>query len=276
MARMTRPPRSPYRYLLGDASDEARRLRAQARLWDPVSHELFDRIRIGRGWNVLEIGPGQGSLHLELRRRVRGPVDAVERSGAFAARLAAACRRDGHGRGRTWTCDLIDADLPRGHYDLIFARWVFLFLPDAAAHVRLLARALRPGGVLAVQDYHRDSLTLVPPPPEWPSFLAADHAFFASQGGSASIASELPTHFRAAGLRLAPTRATIMQGHPKDAVWTWMTTYFLSVMDRLAEFPPFDRVQADRLRETWLAAAKDPASLLIAPTVLDVVGRKRR
>ena len=79
----------PYRYLLGDARTEAARLRAQARLWDPTAHALFDRLRIRPGWKVLEIGPGQGSLHLELRRRVRGAVDAVEPSAAFRARLRA-------------------------------------------------------------------------------------------------------------------------------------------------------------------------------------------
>ncbi len=79
-----------YRYLLGDNRREAARLRAQAKLWDPVSHALFNRVGIRSGWRVLEIGPGQGSLHLELRRRVKGPVDFVDQSPVFAAALARA------------------------------------------------------------------------------------------------------------------------------------------------------------------------------------------
>jgi hypothetical protein len=63
----------PYRYLLGDSRRESDRLRQQARLWDPTAHALFDRLKIARGWRVLEVGPGQGSLNQELRRRVRGP-----------------------------------------------------------------------------------------------------------------------------------------------------------------------------------------------------------
>ena len=31
---------------------------------------------------------------------------------------------------RVWNANLIDAQLPANHYDLIFTRWVFLFLPD--------------------------------------------------------------------------------------------------------------------------------------------------
>ena len=263
-----------YKYLLGDAAREAARLRAQARLWDPVSYALFDRLRIGRGWKILEIGPGQGSLHLELRRRAHAPVDAVERSPIFASRLDSITRRDGLGRGQLWQTDLIDAPLRRSTYDLIFARWVFLFLPRPDTHLRKLVAALKPGGLLAIQDYHRDTFALIPRPPEWFSFILADRAFFASQGGDASIGSHLPDLYCQAGLTLTDIEVTIKTGRPKSAVWNWLTTYFMGVMDRYAEFPPFDRAQAAHLRRYWMNASKSATSRLIAPALLDVVGRK--
>jgi SAM-dependent methyltransferase len=272
--RSNRQTAARYRYLLGDARQEAARLRAQAKLWDPVSQALFDRIGIRRGWKVLEIGPGQGSLHMELRRRAHGPVDAVERSPAFASRLHALTKRDGFGEDRVWQTDLIDAPLPSNTYDLIFARWVFLFLPRPDAHVRKLARALKPGGVLALQDYHRDTFALVPRPPEWPHFIAADRAFFASQGGDVSVGSRLPDLYRAAGLQLTEVEATVKTGRPTSDVWNWLTTYFMGVLDRYAQYPPFNPAEATRIRRCWTTASKSRASLVIAPAVLDVVGRK--
>jgi SAM-dependent methyltransferase len=263
-----------YRYLLGDATDEAARLRFQAGLWDPVAHDLFDRLRVRRGWQVLEVGPGQGSLHLELRQRTGRPVDAVEPSGAFRARLARLTRRDGLGAGRIWGATLADADLPSGHYDLIFARWVFLFLPDPAAHLRQLARALKPGGVLAIQDYYRDTLAMVPAPPEWPAFLAADHAFFATEGGDASIASRLPAMFEAAGLDVTDLHPTIKIGHPGSPVWTWLSTYFLGVMPKLGRFRPFTPAQARRLEAYWREMSRRRSPVLISPCVVDVVGKR--
>jgi SAM-dependent methyltransferase len=264
-----------YQYLLGDSSVEAARLRDQARLWDPTAEALFDRLNVGRGWRVLEIGPGQGSLHLELRQRVRGPIDAVERSHAFCERLQAVCRRDRLGEGRIWESDLLQAPLPDHEYDLIFGRWVFLFLPDPAAHVRKLVKALKPGGLLAIEDYYRKTLSMIPEPPEWPHFVAADDAFFASVGGNASIADRLPGIFRACGLRVVDVTPTVKSGHPGSPPWNWMTTYFMGTMNRYASFPPFTPAEGRRLTAYWRRAEKDPTSLLIAPTVLDVVGRKR-
>jgi SAM-dependent methyltransferase len=264
-----------YRYLLGDNRREAARLRAQAKLWDPVSHQLFDRIGVRTGWKVLEVGPGRGSLHLELRRRVKGPVDVVERSPVFAAGLARICRRDGWGAGRVWQTDLLDAPLPPACYDLIFARWVFLFLPDPEAHVRKLVRALKPGGVLAIQDYHRETLAMLPRPQEWKRFVSADLAFFASQGGDASVAGRLPQMYRRAGVTIDDITVTIKSGPPGSAVWKWLSSYFLGVLDRYAKFPPFTRRDAAMLRRQWLAAGRVRTSKLVGPAVVDVVGRKK-
>jgi SAM-dependent methyltransferase len=271
-----RPVAPGYRYLLGDSRREASRLRAQARLWDPTAHALFDRLGVKRGWRVLEVGPGQGSLHLELRRRVGGPIDAVERSAVFARRLQALCRRDGLGSGQVWACDLLEAGLPRDRYDLVFARWVFLFLPEPLAHLRKLARALRPGGLIAIEDYQRETLFFVPRPRDWTDFVAADRAFFASQGGDASIGGRLPDLYTRAGLEVVDTEATLKVGGPGSSVWNWLSAYFLGVMDRLAEHPPLTRRSAARLRRAWLTAGRGRSALLIAPAVLDVVGRKPR
>jgi SAM-dependent methyltransferase len=265
-----------FEYVLGDHKREAARLRAQARLWDPVSHALFDRIGVRRGWRALEIGPGQGSLHMELRRRVGGTVDAVERSETFASRLETLTKRDGLGPSRIYFSDLIDADLPANTYDLIFARWVFLFLPDPLAHLRLLARALKRGGTLAIQDYHRDTFMLVPKPEEWDAFIAADRAFFASEGGNVSIGVWLPGMMERAGLRVTGIEQTTKAGHPGSPTWNWVTNWVLSVLDRLDDSPAFTRDKATRLRRHWLKASRNRASLLIGPCVLDLVARKPR
>ena len=272
---MDEPRSESFHYLLGDSRTETERLRAQAALWDPVSHALFDRIGVSPGWRVLEVGPGAGSLHAELRRRVSGPVDAVEQSTAFANALIERSRGDGLGDGAIWNMQLIDAPLESESYDLVFARWVFLFLPDPLAHLRKLARAVKPGGLVALQDYFRDSFCLVPEPDDWSALVTADHAFFASQGGDASIGTRLPRFYEHVGLDLIEIVPTVKWGNPGSPVWNWLTTYFLGVLDEYTRFPPLTREAAHRIHDQWHDATRHPASLLIAPTLLDVVGRKR-
>ena len=264
-----------YEYLLGDSSTERNRLDAQASLWDPVSHALFDRLHVAPGWRVLEIGPGTGSLNIELRRRAQRPVDVVEQSPSFCRSIRERWIGDGLGEGRIWESTLSEASLPAEHYDLIFARWVFLFLPSPEVHVRALVRALKPGGVLAVQDYFRDTFTLVPRPPDWEGLLAADDRFFATEGGDASIGTRLPLMFEEAGLEVGEIVPHVKHGGPGSAVWQWLTTYFLGVLDRYAEIGPLTSDGAARLATAWAAAGRRPGSLLIGPTVLDIVGRKR-
>jgi len=68
---------------------------------------------------------------------------------------------------------------------------------------------------------------------------------------------------------------TTRMGHPGSPTWKWMTEYFLGVMGRYGELPPFTPAAARSLRARWLAAQRYATSFVIGPTVLDVVGRKR-
>jgi SAM-dependent methyltransferase len=92
---------------------------------------------------VLDVGCGAGSFAARLAGVV-GHVDAVDSSEA----MIDAARR--HGAGNvTWRCaDVLDLDLPPGHYDAVVSLTALHHLPLADA-LRHLAPAVRPGGVLA-------------------------------------------------------------------------------------------------------------------------------
>ena len=115
---------------------------------------------------------------------------------------------------------------------------------------------------------------MVPEPPEWDNFLKADAAFFASQGGDVNIGAHLPEIFAKAGLEVIDVTPTTKYGRPGNAEWQWLTTYFLGVLPRMAACRPFSPAQAASLKRFWITAGREKTSLLISPTVLDVVGRK--
>ena len=120
--------------------------------------------------------------------------------------------------------------------------------PGPGSAPRKLVPALKPGGLLAIEDYHRETFALVPRPPEWADLLAADRAFFASQGDDVSVGGRLPQLYQRVGLEVMEAVPTVKVGRPGSPVWNWLSAYFLGVMDRYAAFPPFTKAQAARLR----------------------------
>lgn len=266
-----------YEYILGDSSYEVKRLAFQAGVWREMTEGLLDRLRVGPGWRCLEVGPGTGTVLLPLADRVRGKggsVDAVELSPRYAEYLRRKTRGPKYRHLRILEGQLLEVPLEKARYDLIFARWVFLFLPKVEEHLRRLARALAPGGVLAIEDYHRDSMAIYPRLPSWPLLIQADKAWFASQGGDLNVAGRLPTLLRRVGLVPEPVVTHTKVGGPRSDVWRWAEAYFIGYLDKIAKFPPFTKARAERFRREWLAAKRNRDALFISPMMLDVVGRK--
>lgn len=270
-------PKPKYRYILGDSKRESERLTEQAALWDPVAENLFKKIRIKHGTKILEVGPGLGSLHLKMRKLVRGSIDAVERSKPFAEGLAQKTARDGFGEGTIWNMDLIHAPLPKNHYDVVFARWVFLFLPDPLAHLKLLHRALKKGGILAIEDYYRGTFAMIPEPPHWKEFIQADLRFFKKYGGDASIGLVLPELLKRAGFEVCEITPHVKTGGPNSPVWNWVTRYFMEFFATGKPHQPLTAAKTRKLKRAWeTVSAKRPAeATIIAPTVLDIIAMKR-
>jgi hypothetical protein len=59
-------------------------------------------------------------------------------------------------------------------------------------------------------------------------------------------------------------------------VWEWLWDFFKSVHVRYRDIQPFDAAKAQTIYKHWHAAAKDNWSFVVAPTMVDVVGQKRR
>ena len=151
-------------YLLGVNQTELDRLRFQQSVWGHVTNKFFDRLNVRQGWKCLDVGSGPGFVAMDLRERVgaAGEITALEPSRFYLEWFEKEC----HGRG--WTnMKFINgtaetAELPERYYDFIFARWVIGFVPDPGTFLRQIARALRPGGVIAIQDYIYEALSLFP------------------------------------------------------------------------------------------------------------------
>jgi SAM-dependent methyltransferase len=136
-------------YLLDNRKEEAGdRFTALAALYDPMTRNHFDTIGVGDGWRCLEVGAGGGSVVRHLSERVgpTGRVLATDIEPRFLEPLADLGNVD------VARHDVVVDPLPEAEFDLIHARLVLVHVPERLTAIRRLARCLRPGGWLLIED----------------------------------------------------------------------------------------------------------------------------
>ena len=92
---------------------------------------------------------------------------------------------------------------PEASFDAAYSRWLFCWLRDPQAVLALVARALRPGGVVVLQEYlDWAAMKHVPRDQAFDRAVAACMRSWAEGGGRIDIAEEIPSLARGCGLAL--------------------------------------------------------------------------
>ncbi|WP_052428526.1 class I SAM-dependent methyltransferase [Actinopolyspora erythraea] len=123
-------------------------LGALDRAFDRISIQRLLDSGVGPGWRCLDVGAGSGSLASWLARR-------VGRSGEVVA-TDVDLRGLRHVAGsnlRVLEHDITVDALSRGSYDLVHGRLLLILLQRRRELLEPLVRALKPGGVLLMEDF---------------------------------------------------------------------------------------------------------------------------
>ncbi len=199
---MTTPSPDRTGYLLDNARPEAgTRFDALAALFDPSTFRHIEALGIAPGWRCWEVGAGGPSVVSWLAERVgtAGQVLATDIdtawAGAAAANTVRVLRHD------------VGADEPPGDgFDLVHARLVLVHVADRERALASMTGALRPGGVLLLEDADPalQPLTCLDeygPEQELANRLRAGfRSLLAARGAELAYGRTLPRLLRAAGL----------------------------------------------------------------------------
>lgn len=263
-------------YILGVNETELARLRFQQEVWGPVTDAFLDRAGVPRGARVLDAGCGPGMVTGSLRERAgeEGSVTALDESPVWQACLADAVAARGWTNVVPLLGKLEEVELGERAFDVVFCRWVLSFLPDPAAAVAKLARALAPGGLLLVQDYNHEGLSLFPRSAGFDAMVRAVRAFYSRAGGDVWIAGRLPRLLFDAGFEVFDVRSTVLSGGPDSPAFRWADAffpYFCRVFEEGGLIGPEERELF--LRE-WEERKGDPGAVFFSPIVVDVGGKR--
>lgn len=128
--------------------------------------ELLKALGIRPGMRVADLGAGPGFMTRRLARLVQpqGWVYAIDVEPFMLKALHARLREDRLSNVTTLLAAEDDPLLPPGSVDLVLIVDVYHHLKDRPAYLGRLARALRPGGRIAIVDFHKRDLPVGPPP----------------------------------------------------------------------------------------------------------------
>jgi len=242
-------------YVLGRTVAETRRLAFQGDFQSEFTRQLFDAAGIGPGMRVLDVGSGAGDVAL-LAAEMVGPEGAVVGIDVNPAVLATArARVEAAGRSNV---TFVDGDVglaaPEGPFDAVVGRLVLMYLRAAAATLRSLARRVRPGGVIAFQEFSfgPESMAQFPPSPLWQQVWGWLRATFLRAGVDEWMGYRLHQLYLSAGLPAPRMQAASAVGGGPD--WGGYQYAELTVRSMLPSMTAFGIAAAEEVDVDTLAA----------------------
>jgi SAM-dependent methyltransferase len=201
----------PAIYVHGTAASERQRL---ARMNRFLNDACLRELTLGGGERVLDLGAGLGHFARAMARAVGtdGAVVAIERSAeqiADARRLAELEHEPARidlRRGDALDPPLRDEEW--ASFDVAHTRFLLEHLPDPLQAVRVLVRAVRPGGRVVLADDDHDVFRLWPEVPAFERAWRAYAALYTRVGNDPIVGRRLVELLVAAGAR--PTRNTFV------------------------------------------------------------------
>jgi SAM-dependent methyltransferase len=263
-------------YILGINKYELDRLEFQHIVWNEYTNKFFNRLKIQKGWKILDVGSGPGFVARDLLDRTgsTGEVTILEPAEYYLNYFKEYCSENNISTARYILGTAEKAEIPENYYDLIFARWVIGFVPDPDLFLDRLVNALSPGGIVAFQDYVYEGLAVYPRGGAFEKIPDAVRAFWRLEGGDPYIAAKLPKMFKDRNIELIDYTPISRAGNSKSPVYEWGHRFFNVYIQVMADKGIINQKLADEMLADWLEHRSNPDSIFFSPIVVDVAGRK--
>jgi ubiquinone/menaquinone biosynthesis C-methylase UbiE len=241
-------------YLLADQPSELDRLQLQSRVWEPSGRELLSRIGDGSGRRALDVGCGALGWLRILSEWVGAAGEVVGADidenllGAARSFLAA----EGIPNVELVVDDLFDSALEPQSFDLVHARYVIAPLGRGSEQVASHRRLLKPGGMLALEEWDLGSWHFNPPAPAAERLIVLLSEIFGELGGEAG--RELAQLLREAGVAEPELDAHVVALQPGHPYLPLPLQFSVALEGRLLE----------RLSEEELASVRSEAEAELA------------
>jgi ubiquinone/menaquinone biosynthesis C-methylase UbiE len=182
------------RYAIRGGVEGRERLRMLARVMQPFTHALFDRVGVGAGMSCLDAGCGGGDVTFDLARRVASTGRVI---GIDLDQIKLGLARD---EAATLGLDNVffrQAEIGACHFesefDVIYSRFLLTHLPAPVAAIARMRHWLKPGGVLVVEDIDFSGHFCHPESPVLRRYVELYRQAVQRRGGDPQIGPRVPS-----------------------------------------------------------------------------------
>jgi ubiquinone/menaquinone biosynthesis C-methylase UbiE len=261
-------------YVIRGGVQGRERLRLLARVLQPTTTDLFERVGVASTARCLDLGCGGGDVSVQLARTAPGGrclgIDLdEEKIGIARAEAAAAGLTNVEYR-------VGDATAPPHsdeRFDLVYVRFLLTHLPDPAAAVQHMRAWLAPGGTLVVEDIDFAGHFCYPDSDAFRRYQDLYCAVVRARGCDPDIGPRLPGLLADAGLD--DVRVHVVQPAGLEGEVTVVAALTLeNVADAVVQAQIATREELDRTIDELYEFARADGTLLSLPRIVQAWGTR--
>ncbi|MBV9605941.1 MAG: methyltransferase domain-containing protein [Solirubrobacterales bacterium] len=263
-------------YTIGSDAAERDRLRSQSDELHEHTEALLEHVGIQRGWRVAEVACGPRGVLERLAQRVgpTGTVTGLDINPTHVTQAREHVTSLGLGNVSVIEADARQTALPASSFDLVYARFILINIPDPQAVVAEMVRLVRPGGWVACEEADGGAMLCHPPHPAYTRLNTTFRTLYLHDGADIHTGRRLPELLDAAGLLDigVEARADVPPpGHPRRTV---MLDILRAMRSKIIEQRLLHGAELDRLDRDAREHLGDPHTLVMPHLSFMAWGRK--
>ncbi len=267
-------PTARSQYAIRGGDEGKKRLELLGRVMWPTTFRLLKSSGVREGMTVLDLGCGGGDVSLGIARIVGsgGRVTGIDMDPVKLEHAHAEAKRRGfdHVQFRTgnvygWSESCV--------YDAIYVRFLLTHLPDVPGALARIRQALKPGGVLIVEDIDFTGSFCHPPCEAYDRYVTWYREVVRRRKGDADIGPKLHGLLVNAGLQ-GVAMSAIQLCHVAQEGKDLSLSTLINIADAVVAEGLANVAELDSAIAELDAFTKDPTTVVSLPRVFQVAGSR--
>lgn len=262
---------NPDGYIHAWDAAEYERLRDQALMWQGATEALLDQVGLGPGMSALDVGSGPGAVMRLMADRVgpEGRVTGIEIDANLGAQALSALRAEGGAKFAQVNANVLEIEtMPGAPFDLVYCRLFLMHMQDPVAVLEKMQGWVKPGGVIAAQEFDFGSIAVEPLWPAMAEFNRLFEGVFRGYGRNLRAGRQLPMQFEAAGIGLPDGTTAEAKFMPLKDMAAMMIGVYQGLFASACELGIGDSARAEAFKKDVAEAAADGRYYCITPILI--------